>query len=170
MATLYDIDKRITDCIRLEVTGETIDPETGEIIDEVTEYIDEEALEALLMERENKIEGVALWYKNLLADEKALKAEKQAFENRRKTAERKIESLKGYLSAALAGEKFETTKVKISFRKSEQVVCDDIDKVPDEYLRFKGPELNKATVKNAIKWGEEVPGCRIKEKYNIQIK
>ena len=170
MATLYDIDQRIAACIRTEVTGETIDPETGEIIEEVTEYIDEEALEALLMERQDKIEGVALWYKNLLADEKALKAEKQAFAARQKSVNNKIESLKKYLSAALSGEKFETTKVKISYRKSEQVVCGDIDKVPNEYLRFKAPELNKAAVKNAIKWGEEVPGCHLEERQNMQIR
>lgn len=170
MATLYDIDKRIAACIREEITGETIDPETGEIIDEVTEYIDEEALEDLLMERRDKIEGIALWYKNLLADEKALKAEKKAFAVRQKSVSNKIESLKKYLSAALAGEKFETTRVKISYRKSDQVAYDDIDKVPSKYLRFKAPELDKVAAGKAIKAGEEVPGCWIEEKYNIQIK
>ena len=63
MANLYEINQAITECI---------DNETGEIIDV-------EKLEELQLEREAKIENVALWYKNLLSDAEAYKAEKNAF-------------------------------------------------------------------------------------------
>ena len=66
MATLYEIDAGILSCIDVE-TGEVLDPEK---------------LEALQMEREEKIESVALWYKNLCSDAEAYKAEKQAFASR----------------------------------------------------------------------------------------
>ena len=49
---LYEIDAAITACI---------DPETGEVLDE-------EALNALHMERSAKVESVALWIKNLNAE------------------------------------------------------------------------------------------------------
>ena len=49
---LYEIDEQILNCI---------DAETGEIIDA-------DMLNALQMERDAKIEGVALWIKDLKAE------------------------------------------------------------------------------------------------------
>lgn len=69
MATLYEIDATIMDCV---------DTETGEIIDE-------EKLNSLLMERSAKLEGVALWIKNLDSDAAAIRAEREALEKRQKT-------------------------------------------------------------------------------------
>lgn len=170
MATLYEIDARIEACIRI-VEEEVIDKETGEIIEVKTEeIIDSDALNDLLMQRQDKLEGVALWYKNLKADADAFKKEKLSFAEKQKAAENKAESLKRYLSDALCGEKMKTGRVQIYFRKSEQVKCEDISEVPDAYLRIKPPELDKTAAKKALKAGEEIPGCRLVENQNIQIK
>ena len=67
MANLYEIDKKILECIT-----NCIDPDTGEITNS-------EQLEALQMERQTKLENVALYIKNLKADATMYKAEKQAF-------------------------------------------------------------------------------------------
>ena len=64
MSSLYQINQQIT---------EAIDLETGEIIDEA-------AYEALNIEKEEKLENIALFYKNTMADAEALKAEEK--ENR----------------------------------------------------------------------------------------
>ena len=170
MASLYDIDKRIMECLSEKASGQIVDLETGEIIEVMEDFIDYDKLDALLMERQEKIEGVALWYKNLLADAEALKKEKQAFEERQRKVNRKAEQLKGYLSRALDGEKLETTRVKIAWRQSDQVICDDFDQVPAEYLRIKAPELDKAAAKKALKAGKEVAGCHLEMRQNIQIK
>ena len=169
MATLYEIDARIEACIRI-AEEEVIDKETGEIIEVKTEeIIDSDALNDLLMQRQDKLEGVALWYKNLKADADAFKKEKLSFAEKQ-AAEKKAESLKTYLSHALCGEKMKTGRVQISFRKSEQVECEGIHEVPDAYLRIRPPELDKAAAKKALKAGEEIPGCRLVENQNIQIK
>mgnify|MGYP000917782718 FL=1 len=52
-----------------------IDEETGEI----KGY---EAFEELQMQREEKIENVALWYKNLIAESKAIREEEKALAER----------------------------------------------------------------------------------------
>ena len=67
MSSLYQINQQIT---------EAIDLETGEIIDEA-------AYEALNIEKEEKLENIALFYKNTMADAEALKAEEKAFALRR---------------------------------------------------------------------------------------
>ena len=60
--TIYEIDNRI---------AELVDPETGELLD----Y---EAFAELAMEREAKIENMALWYKDLTAEAKAIREEERA--------------------------------------------------------------------------------------------
>lgn len=81
MANLYEIDTQITECF---------DADTGELLDA-------EKLENLMIEKENKLENVALWIKNLKADAAMYKAEKTAFAERQAAAERKAESLTEWL-------------------------------------------------------------------------
>ena len=54
-----------------------VDPETGELMD----Y---DAFEALQMARDDKIEGMALWYKDMVAEAKAIKEEADTLTARRK--------------------------------------------------------------------------------------
>lgn len=161
---LFDIDERLAACVKLD-ESRVVDTESGEIIDL-------EAIAALEMERDKKIENLGCWYKNLLADAEALKAQKNAFAEREKAAKAKAESLKGFLGCYLNGKKFETAKVAMSFRKSEAVEFDAkcIGDVPEEFLKFKDPELDKVAVKKAIKAGETVPGCELVARQNLQIK
>lgn len=161
---LFDIDERLAACVKLD-ESRIVDTESGEIIDL-------EAIAALEMERDKKIENLGCWYKNLLADAEALKAQKNAFAEREKAAKAKAESLKGFLGRYLNGKKFETAKVAMSFRKSEAVEFDAkcIGDVPEEFLKFKDPELDKVAVKKAIKAGETVPGCELVARQNLQIK
>lgn len=158
---LYEIDNAIL---------ETIDFETGEVIDP-------ERLDALQMEREKKLEGVALWIKNLESSVEAYKAEMESFMVRRKAAERKIESLKGWLANALQGEKFSTAKCAVGFRKSQAVEITDEAAIrafaPGSYpdlLTIQMPTINKIEVKKALKDGWEIPGAALVERQNIQIK
>ena len=151
---LYEIDSAILDCM---------DVETGEIFD-----IDR--FEELALTRDAKIENICLWIKNLNAEIEALKAEKDAFAKRQKSAENKMESLKKYISGYLEGTPFESTKVKVSFRKSESLEIEEGTIIPDEFLRFKEPEVNKTDLKNAVKAGLAIEGVQIVEKQNIQIR
>ena len=124
---LYEIDNAIMDCV---------DMETGEIID-----IDR--LDCLQIERNEKIENIACWIKNLKSDAEQLKAEADNLLQRRRVAENKAESLKTYLQKALEGEKFKTPKVAISYRKTKSVDVTDISQLPEWALRFSDPVPNK---------------------------
>ena len=162
MATLYEIDTEILNCI---------DQETGEILDA-------EKLEALQIQREEKIEAIALWYKNLMSDAEAYKVEKEIFAEREKAAKAKAESLKKWLTEALAGEKMTTSKVLISFRKSEAVEVEDEEKFIEwaqrarrkELLTFKLPAINKTAIKAVLASGKKLKGVNIVARQNIQIK
>ncbi len=152
---LFEIDEEIMSCC--------VDTETGEIIDE--EYLNQ-----LEMKRDAKIENIACWIKNLQAYAEALKTQKQTFADRQKTVENRVESLKRYLSGYLAGQKFSTPKVAISFRKTSSVNVTDISKIPEEFLKFTDPTPDKTAIKNAIKGGVAVAGAEIVEGQSISIK
>jgi hypothetical protein len=150
---LYEIDEAILSCI---------DEETGEVIDE-------ERLTELALEREKKIENVALWYKNLMAEKEAYKKEKEYFTQKEKQAEKKAESLKSYLSFALNGQAFNTTRVKIGFRVSRSVEILDIEKIGKDFITYE-PKPNKKAIKEALQEGEIIDGAVLVDKLNIQIK
>lgn len=151
---LYEIESAILDCI---------DQETGEIVDI-------EKLEQLSMERDTKVENIALWIKNLKAESEAYKAEKQSFEQKQRVAENKLSSLKEYLSGYLNGEKFKTTKVSCSFRNSTAVEVSDMSLLPEEFKRYREPEPMKTEIKEAINKGVDVPGAALVSNLSLIIK
>lgn len=162
--TLYEIESAILNCV---------DQETGEIIDA-------EALNALQMERDKKIEGVALWVKDLRAEAEAIGNEVKSLNARKKAAENKAERLKQWLGDALAGEIFKSSKVRVSYTHNtklnvidEQSVVNYIQthcKEPEQFLRFTLPEIRKDAVKAEINKGVEIPGACLEPTESVVIK
>lgn len=161
---LYQIDSKIEELLS------TVDPETGELI------TDNDALDALIMERGAKIENIACYIKNLTADVKALKDEETALAARRKAAEKKAERLKDYLTYALQGEKFQTAKCAVSFRRSQMVEIDGgftewAEKTGNgNLLRYKEPEANKVAIKALLVQGAEIPCARLVDSTSVMVK
>ena len=155
MSTLYQIDAAIMACI---------DQETGEIIDS-------EKLTELMIAREDKIEGVALWIKNLDSDILAYEAEKKAFEERIAAAKRRRDGLKDWLTGVLQGEKFSTSRCFVTFRKSKAVEIVDEAALPEMFVRVKTERApDKKAIGDALKKGTEVNGARLVENQSINIK
>lgn len=147
-----------------------IDKSILALVNEDGEIEDYEKFAELQMERETKIENVALWLKNLTAEAIALKQEELNLACRRHIAEAKIERLKKYLAYALDGNKFETSKVAVSWRKSEKVEVDE-EQIPAEWCDIiEQYKPRKAEIKAALKEGKSIAGCRLIENNNIQIK
>ena len=164
---LYKIDDAIRQAIELGT-----DPETGELLS-----VDE--VEALLVERSTKIENIACWIKNLKSDLTALKAERDTFNQRIKQTQNKLDSLTSYLEFCLNGEKFESDKCKVSYRRSESVEISEqnmnefiswAQSNNDSVLRYKAPEVDKTAVKELLNKGVDIPFAALVTKNNIQIK
>lgn len=152
--TLYEINEQIAACV---------DAETGEIIDL-------DRLITLNMERDEKLENVVLWVKDLTAEAEAIKAEKQKLAERQKTAENKAERLKTWLTEQLDGQKFSTAKCAVTFRKSKSVNVTDMKKIPLQYLHYTEPTADKKAIKAAIDRGEDIEGAEIVESVSTIIK
>ena len=161
---IYEIDKAIE-----ELIANAVDPETGELI------LDNEALDALQMERETKVENLALYVKDLVATAKAIRDEEWALAERRQAVEKKAARLHQYLTYALQGQKFSTPRVACSFRRSETVECGSefvewAKKNDLSLLRQKEPEANKKEIKAKLKAGMTIPYTTLVEKQSLTIK
>lgn len=138
-------------------------------VDENGEILNLMQLDELELEKNEKIENIALYIKNLKSDTEELKKEEENLMQRRRVKEKKVEALKDYLSQFMQGEKFETPKVKIGWRKSEKVEITDDFELPESYYRVKR-EIDKTRVKEDLKQGIEIAGAKIIENCSIQIK
>lgn len=157
--TLYEIDQNIM-----------------ALIDEDGMITDTEAFDALQMSRTEKIEGIACWIKNLKSDAAAIKAEEDVLAERRRTIENKIKSLSEFLSNTLAGQKFSTPRVSISYRTSKALEIADNDifvawaaMFNPSLLRIKR-DPDKKAITDAINGGMDVPGAQIVERKSMQVK
>jgi hypothetical protein len=163
MRALYEIDQAILDCVDLD---------TGEILDS-------DRLDSLQMEREQKLEGVALWVKDLKAEAAAVKEEADKLNARKKALDNKIDGLKAWLLRALDGGKLKTPRCNVYQTHSQRVTVADEPKLinflqtleePEKFLRFKEPELRKDEIKKALKDGTIIPGAELEETESVVIK
>ena len=163
MKPLYEIDQEILECV---------DMESGEILDS-------DRLTALQMERERKLEGVALWVKDLSYEAQMIKEEADKLNARKKALENKMEGLKAWLLMALNGEKLNTPRCKVYQTHSQRVAVADEEKLirylqtienPERFLRFREPELRKDEIKKALKDRIEIPGATLEETESVVIK
>jgi len=163
MRALYEIDQEILDCV---------DEETGEILDI-------EKLDALNMEREAKLEGVALWIKDLRAEADAVKTEADKLTARKKALDNKITSIKNWLLWALDGEKLKTPRCNVYQTHSQKVVIDDEKALIDmfmsspsgeKFLRMKDPEIDKNALKDSMKQGYEYEFAHLETTESVVIK
>ena len=162
--TLYEIKAEIEPAI--EAMFENVDEETGEVSEEAVNRLAE-----LNAAKEEKLDNIGCYIKNLLAEAEAIKKEEENLRSRRKAKEARADRLKDYVASVLGGEKYEGTRVAYSFRKSERVVIPDEEKLDESYLvREVNYVPDKKRIKEAIKNGELVTGAYLETKNNIQIK
>ena len=163
MRPLYEIDAAIL---------AAVDQETGEILDT-------ERLDTLQMERERKLEGVALWVKDLNYEAAAVKEEADKLTARKRALDNKISALKMWLLMALEGQKLKTPRCNVYQTHSQRVAVADEKKLidflqtleePEKFLRFQEPELRKDEIKKALKDGTIIPGAELETTESVVIK
>jgi len=163
---IYEIDARIQ-----ELLDGSVNPENGEITFNIEE------LEALAIEREEKIESCACALKGYRTEKEGILKEVEALMKRVKSLEKQENNALNFIDYHLDGNPLKTSRVNISYRKSSKTEVDDefvkwaLENRP-EFVRIKpapDPEADRVKIGNAIKSGEEVPHARIVEYKNIKV-
>lgn len=165
MATLYELDKAIEQVIE---HGFSWDEETGEVL------FEEADLESLRVAFTDKLEACGIWMKNQKALADAIKAEEKALYDRRKSIEKRLERMDGYVLNCLMKtpkQSVETPVVSLKTRKSTRTVIDDESEVPEEFTeQVVTVKVNKAEIGKALKAGREVSGAHLETSQNLQVR
>ncbi len=165
---LYDINESILKVVYM-YENEEIDEKTYQ-----------DTLEGLTLAQNDKIDNIACYIKQLLAEEKALKEEIDNLTKRRKAKQKTIENLKEYISNTMKIskiDKLETTRNIIKFRNNAvKVNIQDEEKFllwamenHDDLLNYKKPDINKTMIKEYLK-DNEIEGVKLVREKSLQIK
>ena len=162
MRKLYEIQDDLAKIIEVGA-DRFVDGETGEIISK-------EDFDALQMEWSDKVEGVALGYKNESAEADAIKQEIESLTERMNRHKKKAEGYKNFLAMVLAGKKFETSKCLIKPTKSKSVEWNGSTEGLEDYMIPQEPKFDKSQARKDLLAGKVVPNCVLVEKTSVSIK
>ena len=162
MRKLYEIQDDLARIIEIGA-DRYVDGESGEIISK-------EDFENLQMEWQDKIEGVALGYKNEDAEAKAIKEEIDKLTERMNRHKKKAEGYKNFLAMVLDGKKFETAKALVKPTKSKVCEWDGSFEGLEKYAIPQEPKFDKASARKDLLAGVKVPHCTLVEKTGVSIK
>ena len=159
MRLLYEIDAELAALL------EQVDEETGELTCSI------EDLEALQIERDKALEGIALSIINQRREIEGVAAEITRLTERKAQAQKRIERYTNLLTEALGGEKMKTPLVSVSYRKSQAVELEpDFLTKADLYWQRIKQEPDKEKIKEALKAGQKIPGAQLVERQSTIIK
>lgn len=135
----------------------------------------EDTLESLNDTIELKADGYARIIRNLEANAVALKTEIDRLTNRRRSIENSIDRLKENLKNAMIAtgkEKIKTDLFNVTVV-NNPVAVNVIDEklIPEEYFKVEIiRKLDKLSLRDAIKSGEEIQGARLMQGKGLRIK
>lgn len=164
MANLYEITQDYMTILAMMEDPE-LDPQTLA-----------DTMEAVEGELEVKAENYAKVIRNLEADVAGIKAEIERLSERKKTIENNIKRMKEALQVSMettGKTKFKTELFSFGIRKNAPAVVMDepyIENVPERFLKYSDPTINKTAIKEAIQNGENLEGlAHLESKNSLRI-
>jgi len=146
------------------------------LYDIATEEEDVETLtklyDELQMELEEKAENVRVVLMQLKADEDLLNEEIKRLQKRKQAIAKNRENLKSLLAWTLQSAgvpKLKTPKATFYFSTTKSVSLNDIEKIPEQYLKIEKKPL-KTEIKKALLRGEHIEGATIEESQTLNIR
>lgn len=161
--TIYQIEKNY-----IQLAEELID-NGGELTPELSE-----ALAITEEQLQNKAVAYSFVIKEMDGEVEIIENEIKRLQAMKKARENASERLKSNIKQAMQLfniEEIKTPLVKINFRKSESVEVENVNSLPMAYKTIKVVETaDKVAIKEAIKNGADIIGCRIVDNKNLQIR
>lgn len=123
-----------------------------------------DTMEGIEGELEDKADNYARVMKNMEADLNGIKAEIDRLSTRKKTIENNIKRMKEALQFSMettGKTKFKTELFSFGIRKNAPAVVMDepyIENVPERFLKYSDPTINRSAIKEAIQNGENLEG------------
>ena len=179
--TLYELTGEYVELKNLQTLLEAA-PEEGGDESSTYEQAVKDTLEMVRMDFEDKADGYGMVIRNLEAEAAELKAQEDILKeevtrlaDRRKGLEKRVDQLKYAMMGALiaTGQKtLKTEKFTFGTRRSSSLVLttENVYEIPDELLRYRDPEPDKAAIKEYMKTHPDVTWARIDTKTSLSIR
>lgn len=165
MATIYQITNDYLQLMQMMEDPE-LDPQTLA-----------DTMEGIEGELEDKADNYARVMKNMEADLNGIKAEIERLSTRKKTIENNIKRMKEALQFSMettGKTKFKTELFSFEIRKNAPAVIMDepyIENVPERFLKYSEPTINRSAIKEAIQNGEDLEGlAHLEQSKSLTIK
>ena len=136
-----------------------------------------DTMEGIEGELEDKADNYARVMKNMEADLNGIKAEIDRLSTRKKTIENNIKRMKEALQFSMettGKTKFKTELFSFGIRKNAPAVVMDepyIENVPERFLKYSDPTINRSAIKEAIQNGEDLEGlAHLEQSKSLTIK
>lgn len=140
-----------------------IDVDTGEF--------NEAMFEGLRIERDRKIENIALWVLEDEAMAKSIKEQENKLKERREILEQRIEKRKDFLRYISEGRKIKTDRVTVSYRTSKAVKITNEEIIPIKYKTVKtSVSVSKDDIKKDLQAGKKVEGAELETRVSTLVK
>lgn len=161
----YEIANTMIDTldIFLESDQESSDKENYEYV-----------MEFLRKELENKSSNIVKYIRNLSLEIEVISQEENRLAAIRKQKEKKVNSLKTYLTGILTN--LENNRVNtdigtLGLRKSVAVAIDNLELIPRKYIHKKIDLIpDKRSLLELLKQGKNVKGAHLEDRYSLQIR
>lgn len=165
MATIYELKSGYIELMMMAEDGE------------VDEQALHDTMEALEGEIEDKADGCAMIMKELDAKAEIIDKEIKRLQERKKSLENRSDWIKKSLQELmiLSGKtKFKTTLFTFSIAKNPAAVrldTEDLAIIPERFLKYADPTIDKTAMKEAIKNGEDLSGiAHLEQTESLRIK
>jgi len=125
---------------------------------------------------ESKADGCAKVIAQLNADAEALKAEADRLSKRKRAIDNSIKSLKQNLQKAMeftGKTKFKTDLFSFNVQNNPASVVIDvegIDGIPEEYLKYSDPDIDKKKIAEDLKAGKEISFAHLEQTASLRIR
>lgn len=131
-------------------------------------------MEFLKEELQSKSSNIIKYIRNVSLEIEVLLQEEDRLEKLRKQKEKKVSSLKKYLTDILLNldkNKIETELGNLGLRKSVSVAIDNLDLIPKRYIQKKVELVpDKRMLSELLKQGKNIKGVHLEDKYSLQIR
>ncbi len=166
--TLYEIEKQLNRLLELPDGDGAVDTETGEVFSA-------EAIQALDIALDEKIEGCGVFCKSCAAEIETRKKEIKLQQEEIKRLENKIERTMELVKRFVTPDRpFKSTRVswkwKINPPHVEIAAGLTYKDFSPEWLRVKEPEIDKTKIKEALKNGVVIKGATLESEQTISYK
>lgn len=134
----------------------------------------EDTLESIELSINDKLENIGKVIRNLEAESAAFKEEEKRLADKRKTIDNNIKNLKLYAEQSLKAtgqRKVKAGLFTFNIQKNPPSIdITDKDLIPQKYYVPVEPKLDKQTIKDLLKNGENIPGVELVQGESLRFK